>query len=536
MKKYRTAFWTILVVNIWLIVALGYLVWRRQSASGSQAASLSTPGINMGGSAATNPEGTSTPESPSDNGAQPATATSEAQLAAIQLSPQRLQSIGARTGEVEMKSVQDVIRATGNVEIDEERLSYVQVRFPGWIQKVFADATYQYVRKGQPLFTIYSPDLVTSQQEYLLARENTQLLAKSSVPGVAAGASSLVGAAEERLRQFGIPPSEIARLQSTGKVRREMEIDSPASGYITARSALPNAYVQPETQLYTIADLSTVWVNAQVFQNDVGALKQGDRATVTVDAYPGRVFNGRVNLVLPQVDTATRTVRVRFVFANPGLVLKPGMFVNVQLDEPLGHQLVIPTSGVFQSGSHQIAFIDRGSGNLEPREVQLGAQVGDQFVVLKGLKAGDKIITSANFLIDSESQLQAALGSFAPPPPGAGQGTGVNTSGISANVEFSSQPSPPHKGGNVYRVKLTDNKGAPIAGATVTITFFMPAMPAMGMGAMKSVTTLSDKGGGMYEGQGQLGSGGTWQVTILAQQNGQTLASKQISVDAEGGM
>jgi Cu(I)/Ag(I) efflux system membrane fusion protein/cobalt-zinc-cadmium efflux system membrane fusion protein len=232
----------------------------------------------------------------------------------------------------------------------------------------------------------------------------------------------------------------------------------------------------------------------------------------------------------------TRTARVRLVFSNSGLALKPGMFVNVSLDLPLGRQLVIPATGVFQSGTRQIVFIDQGAETFEPREVQLGPQVGEDYVVLHGLNAGDKIITSANFLIDSESQLQAAMGSFAPPPPGAGAATAMNAAANAAKIDFSTDPSTPHKGSSTFRVKLTGADGAPIAGAQVTVTFYMAAMPAMGMAAMRTLNTLTDRGGGMYEGRGDLQSGGTWQVTIVAQKNGQTIASKQLSVNAEGGM
>jgi Cu(I)/Ag(I) efflux system membrane fusion protein/cobalt-zinc-cadmium efflux system membrane fusion protein len=295
-------------------------------------------------------------------------------------------------------------------------------------------------------------------------------------------------------------------------------------------------YVQPETKLYTVADLSTVWIYAEAFQPDMGRIKIGDPAAVTTDAYPGRTFSGRVSFIWPQVDMATRTQRVRLVFSNPGTRLTPGMFVNARLQIPMGRRLVIPSTGVFQSGTRQIAFVDHGNGYLEPREIELGPRAGDEFIVLKGLKAGERVVTSANFLIDSESQLQAALGSFAPPPPGAGAAAAMNAPPTQANAEFATIPSPPHKGDNTLRVKLADNSGAPIAGAQVTVTFYMPAMPAMGMAAMRTVSNLSEKGGGMYEGSGKLDSGGTWQVTIVAQKNEQTLASRQLTVNATGGM
>ncbi len=217
----------------------------------------------------------------------PAPAAIGAALAPIQLSPQRLQEIGVTTAQVTYKNLSDDLNVPGNVDIDEEKLAYVQTRFPGWIQEVNANATYQYVRKGQTLFTIYSPDVVSSEQEYLLARQNQKALVQD-VHGMAAQEGGwLLQAAEERLRQFDVSQQAIADLEQTGKVERNMPVESPASGYITERNALPNAYVQPETKLYTIADLSTVWVYANVFQDAVGRLRPGDPGQVTVDAYPG---------------------------------------------------------------------------------------------------------------------------------------------------------------------------------------------------------------------------------------------------------
>ena len=213
------------------------------------------------------------------------------------------------------------------------------------------------------------------------------------------------------------------------------------------------------------------------------------------------------------------------------------MYVNVRAKLPMGRQLVVPASAAFHSGTKSLVFVYRGEGNIEPREVELGAQVGDELVVTKGIKAQEQIVTSANFLIDSEAQLETAAGAFVPPPPGAGQAASMNAPAQQqANVELTTDPDPPHKGSNTVRVKLTGQDGKPIAGANVTVTFYMAAMPAMGMAAMKTVINASDEGGGMYEGKGDLGSGGTWQVTVRAQQNGQTIANKQLTVNATGGM
>jgi RND family efflux transporter MFP subunit len=524
MKDYRNAFIMTLSASALFAAGLAFVGWRYVLKRGAG----TSPALASAPAAAPAPATTEfSPQAPS--------APEQAPLSPVQLSPQRLQSIGVTTAEVRMKPLSNEVRAVGNVAVDERLQAYVQTRFSGWIQKVFADSTYQYVRKSQPLFTIYSPDLVATEQEYLLARKNSALLAQSTVPGVAPGAQSLLAAAQERLKQWGVPEREIQHLENTGEVRHDLEIDSPVSGYVTERNALPNLYAQPETRLYTIADLSTVWVMAEIFQTDVGQIRVGEAAAVTSDTYPGRAFYGSVDFIYPEVDMSTRTAKVRLVLSNPGLKLTPGMFVNVNLKIPLGRQMTIPSAGVFHTGERNIVFVDHGQGYLEPRDVTLGPRAGDEYAVLKGLKPSERVVTSANFLIDSESQLQAAMGSFAPPPPGAGAAAAMNVPGGAADVELTTLPSPPHKGSNTFRAKLT-SKGAPVTGAEVTVTFFMPGMPAMGMPAMRSVFKLSDKGGGNYEGDGTLDSGGAWQVTVVAQKGGQTIATKQMTVNAEGGM
>ena len=534
--NYRRAFWIAVTTTVVLAIVTSVLWWRLSHAQTTSQAGSSSASGSMEGVPQTS-AGNASGSEPGSAGDPQVSNMQETPRAPIQLTPQRMQSIGIVLGKVESKPVNSELRFYGNVQVDERRLAYVQTRFTGWIRKVYADATGNFIGKGQPLFTIYSPDLVSTEQEYLLAKKNSESLQQSKVSGVASGASSLFGAAKERLLQWEVSPGEIEKLDQTGKAITDLTIYSPVSGYITDKKALPNMYVQPETMLYTIADLSDVWVMAQVFQSDAGKIKPGDSAEVTVDAYPGRVFNGRVEYILPQMDMNTRTLPVRLVFPNPGLKLRPGMYVNVRAKVPMGRQLVVPASATFHSGTKNLVFVYRGEGNIEPREVELGPQVGNEFVVTKGVKAEEEIVTSANFLIDSEAQLQAAAGAFVPPPPGAGQAASMNAPAQSqANAELTTDPEPPHKGSNTVRVKLTGQDGKPIAGANVTVTFFMAAMPAMGMASMKTVINTSDRGDGVYEGKGDLGSGGTWQVTIRAQQNGQTIANKQLTVNATGGM
>ena len=512
--NYRIAFFMALAVNLLLLGGGGALWWRAHSAVVSQAAPAATAASAPQGSAGAG-SGGSSPESP---------------LASLPVSSQQLQRIGVRMGEVRRKSVSDVIRTTGSVAVDERGLAYVQVRFAGYIQKVFVDSTYQYVRRGQPLFTIYSPELLSTEREYLLARESQRRLARSPDPAVARDAASLVDASAERLALWGVPRREIERLRATGRIRQNLVIDSPVTGYVTQREALPNAYAEPGTRLYTVANLSTIWVFAHVFQNDLGRLKVGDRARLTVDTYPGQRFIGRVDFIYPEIDPSTRTARVRLRFANPTLKLVPGMFVNVSLEAPMGEQVVIPASGVLQTGTRQIVFVDRGDGYLEPREARLGAEVGDEYIVLKGLKPGERIVTSANFLIDSQSQLEAALSAFAPPP------TAARTAGApQVRLAVSLQPNPLRVGRNLIRVTLTDLKGGPVNGAQVSATFLLPAMPAMGMAGKQVSVQLTATGNGVYQGAAMLPGGGTWQVAVVARKGDRVLATHPLSVDAAGG-
>src|SRR5579859_2485931 len=410
-NNYRRAFWIAMTTTVVLAIVASVMWWRL-----NHAGPTSQPGTSSGSESTEAMTQTSSANaSGSEQGAggdAQAGNMQETPLAPFQLTPQRMQSIGVVLGKVESKPVNTELRFYGNVQVDERRQAYVQTRFAGWIRKVYADATGNFIGKGQPLFTIYSPDLVSTEHEYLLAKKNSESLQQSKVSGVASGASSLFSAAKERLLQWVVSPAEIDKLDQGGKAITDLTISSPVSGYITQKNALPNMYVQHETMLYTIADLSDVWVLAQVFQSDAGKIKPGDPAEVTVDAYPGRVFSGRVDYILPQLDMNTRTLPVRLVFSNPGLKLRPGMYVNVGAKLPMGRQLVVPASAAFHSGTKNLLFVYSGEGNIEPREVELGPQVGAELVITKGIKAQEQIVTSANFLIDSEAQLQAATGAF----------------------------------------------------------------------------------------------------------------------------
>jgi Cu(I)/Ag(I) efflux system membrane fusion protein/cobalt-zinc-cadmium efflux system membrane fusion protein len=455
-------------------------------------------------------------------------------LAPVQLSAERMQSIGIETAVVERTTVNDDIRATGTVAINDRLLSYVQVRFSGYIRKVFANAPLQFVRQGDPLFTIYSPELVAAENEYLVALRNRNRLQSSTIEGISSGATDLVNGAGARLRQWDVPESVIGQVAQTGFPVSEMLVTAPTSGYITERNALPNLYVEPATRLYTLAELSQVWVEAQLFPEDMGRVKPGDPVDITLDAYPGRKVRGHIETVLPQVDMATRTGRVRIDLPNPGVRFKPGMYVSVDLKVGLGQQIVVPASAVLMTGTRSVAFLYRADGQLIPQDVEPGQTIGDKLIILKGLSPGQRVVSSANFLVDSESQLQAASGAFAPPPPGAG--TTAQPAEQQVNIDFTTLPSPPQKGNNRFRVRLTDSSGKPVTDASVTAVFYMAAMPAMGMAAMTTKSDLQPSGSGVYAGSGVLQSGGTWQVTITVRRGGSVIGTKQLNVSATGGM
>lgn len=326
------------------------------------------------------------------------------------ISPTRLQSIGVRFGVAERRPLERTIRTVGRVEIDERRLAHVNIKIEGWIDELYVNYTGEQVARGQLLFTVYSPELVATQREYLLALRSQRTLGRSEFPEVAAGAQSLLEVTRQRLQLWDIPEHQIRDLERTGTVLRTLHIHSPITGTVINKVALAGMRVNPGDELYTIADLSRVWILADIYEYELPLMKIGQHATVSLSYDPGTVFEGRVAFIYPTVDPQTRTAKVRFEIGNPGELLKPGMYATVELRIPLGTRLVIPREAVLDSGERQVVFISHRGGVLEWRTVQLGLWVGDWVEVLEGVQAGEQIVTSANFLIDSESRLKAAVG------------------------------------------------------------------------------------------------------------------------------
>ena len=332
---------------------------------------------------------------------------------AVQVSPEKQQSIGVEYGTAEYETTADTIRAAARVTLDDTKIVKVQTRLEGWIDRVFADFTGKYVKKGDPLATVYSPDALATQQEFLLALRAQHTMHDEAMPAMAAGNDNLVAAARKRLELWDISGPQIDEVGRTGKPIENLTVYAPASGYITERNAFPKQHVTPDTVLYTLADLSSVWVVADVFEYEAAGVRLGQAATLTLDYLPGRTFYGRVSYILPGVDPASRTLKARIEFANPGGLLKPDMYGQVEIHTGGARRLMAPESAVLDSGDRQVVYVDRGNGNLEPRPVRVGEHAGGKVEILAGLRAGERIVTSGNFLLDSESQLKAASGGTA---------------------------------------------------------------------------------------------------------------------------
>lgn len=321
-----------------------------------------------------------------------------ADLTAIQVDGATVQRIGVRTEEIERGELTRIVRAVGRADLDETRVTEVNMKFDGWIEKLWVAETGQFVKKGDPLFAVYSPELWASQDEYLQ-------IVRSRPEGP--HSQHLLESARNRLLQFDVPPSFIREIAKSGKPRRRVVIRSPATGYVVQKSAFEGTYVREGANLFTIADLDALWVIADVFESDAPWVGIGQEATLELDYMPGSLQEAKVDFIYPTLDEKTRTVRVRLVLPNPAVLLKPGMFATVRIHTDLADEAVIvPNEAVIHSGERNIAFVSLGDGRFDPRELKLGVRGDDNYQVLEGLKEGEDVVVSAQFLLDSESRLK----------------------------------------------------------------------------------------------------------------------------------
>lgn len=347
-------------------------------------------------------------------GDEPAKSTNQ-----IKISVDKVQKLGVRSEPAAMRMLDKVVRAAGRIEIDERRVFAIAPKFEGWVERLFVNVTGQPVAKGQPLFEVYSPELVSAQREYAIASDAVKAL-KDAGDDPQAGMKRLADSSLARLKNWDISDEQVKSLAQSGEAKRTLTFRSPVSGIVMEKKAMQGMRFMPGETLYQVADLSAVWVVADIFEQDIALVRTGSKAKVTISAYPGEVFEGRITYVYPTLKSETRTVPVRLEIANPRQQLKPAMFAQIEI--PVmgkGKVLTVPNSAVIDSGTRRIVLVQLAEGRFEPRAVKLGSRSENYVEVMEGVSDGEQVVVSANFLIDAESNLKAAITGFAP----AGQGS-----------------------------------------------------------------------------------------------------------------
>ncbi|NOS81392.1 MAG: efflux RND transporter periplasmic adaptor subunit [Nitrospira sp.] len=490
------------------------------------------------------------------------------------------QLIGVRSTSAAYTTLTQEIRTVGTVGYDERGLTQVTLKISGWVREVFVNSVGRAVRKGEPLFTFYSPDLLATQDEYLLALKMQAQLTTSPLDEAKANAASLVASARERLRLWDLTDGQITALERRGKAEPVLTVYAPSSGIVLKREALPGKYVEPGTTLYEVADLSRVWITADIYESEVAGVKLDQPIAVSFAAYPGETFHGNMAYIYPSLNQETRTVRVRFELPNPGLKLKPGMYGNVIVQTDAAKALVVPKEAVLETGLRQLVFMDRGQGKYEQTLVKLGRRNQDHVEVMEGLKEGDRIVTSANFLLDAESKLTSASsmqsmmgrigmgdwqmrgahegmmegmgeGGVSAPPGRAGEKVGMQgmqmgdmkgmegmkgpsvteprqAAGLSLTLNTS--PEKPTAGNVLLKLKLNDQAGKPVTNAQVVFVYTMP-MPGM----TDSKAAARHTKDGLYEGTVLFGMGGTWVVTVNVTVPGRPPIAETFQFSVAGG-
>jgi len=334
----------------------------------------------------------------------------------VKISTDKVQKLGVRTEAAQLRSLDRSIRAAGRVEPDERRIAMISPKFEGYVERLHVNVTGQYVAKGQPLFEVYSPELVSAQREYVIAVQGAASLKGADSPAQL-GMGRLVESSLQRLKNWDISEEQIKALMASGETQRTMTFRSPVSGIVTEKKAVQGMRFMPGEALYQVSDLSAVWVVADVFEQDLGLVKTGAKARVSINAYPDKLFEGRVTYVYPTLKMETRTVPVRVELSNPGGLLKPGMFAQMEVQVAgKGRVITVPVSAVIDSGTRQVVLVQLVEGRYEPREVKLGARGDSHVEVIEGVAEGELVVVAANFLIDAESNLKAAIGGFGSSP------------------------------------------------------------------------------------------------------------------------
>ena len=461
----------------------------------------------------------------------------------VMVSPEKQQLTGVRIATVERRPMVRTVRTVGTITYDETKVTHIHSKIEGWIDKLYVNYTGKLVEKGQPLFTIYSPDLLATQQEYLLAVKARERFSTSSIPEVRSGGDSLVEASKGRLALWDISENQIRELEERGEVQRTLTLYAPHSGFVVKKDANQGMRIMPEKELYTIADISTVWVNVDIYESEIPFIRLGQTAIVNLSYDPSSTINGKVSFIYPYVDEKTRTAKARLDVPNPGFKLKPDMYVNAEIKIDGGRHLAVPEEAVLDSGLRKVVFIEKGNGHFVPKEVKLGAKLDGFYQIISGLDEGQKIAASSAFLLDSESRLAEAMGAMAGMPgmsmegmagmegmPGMKMDAATKGGPMEKKVQdltltLSTQPAKAKAGENIMRLKIADKNNKPVTDAQVSFQYTM-AMP--GMVLSKAEAKLSKDG--FYETKVNFGMLGQWDVTVLIRRPGQKELQERFKV------
>jgi Cu(I)/Ag(I) efflux system membrane fusion protein len=473
---------------------------------------------------------------PSDS--QPAMNSGTEPGATVELSEEEQKMAGVQIIEVSRKPLMTEISAFGRVEDPESRLSTISARVAGRIEKLYLQYTGQNVERGQAIAEIYSPELLSASEEYKLALDSRNQLHAAAEPDAIRAADDLISASRRRLELWGMTPTQIEHI-AAGQSHPAVTIYSTTSGTVVERKVTQGQYVNAGDPLYSVADLSTVWVKADVYESDLAQIRPGQSVEITSDALSGKTIHGSVEFIEPKAATETRTVPVHVHVANPGMRLRPGMFVRAVFSLHQENALVVPRSAVLDTGTRKLVYIAKADGVFEAREIQTGTPSNDLFPVISGLKPGERVVTNGNFLIDSQTRLSGGMtGLFGGSKEfgdrqanGGGPPESQQPSAKMAKLTYRVDPEPlkgaaPAK----FAVQLMDG-GNPVTDAQVKITLVMPAMPSMSMPEMRASGALSWNGK-EYSGTVDVPMAGPWNTTIEAARNGHVLASEHVRLTA----
>ncbi|MFI5087018.1 MAG: efflux RND transporter periplasmic adaptor subunit [Terriglobales bacterium] len=463
--------------------------------------------------------------------------------ATVQLTPQEMNAAGVQTVEVKRGRLKTDVDAFGRVEQPEAQLASLSTRVGGRIEKLYVQYTGQNVRRGQAVAEIYSPEVAASTEEYRLALENQERMRHSSEKDAVISADDLVGASRRKLELWGISAKQIeaAGANRTQPAVPTITMYSTAEGSVVERKVTRGQYVNAGDTLFTVADLSTVWVKADVYESQLSEVRAGQAVEITSEALPNKTIHGQVEFIEPTANAQTRTVPVHVHVANPGMRLRPGMFVRAKfVSRGDRDTLLVPRSAVLETGTRKLVYVARADGVFESREVEVGAPSEDAYPVLRGVKEGEKVVMAGNFLIDSQTRLSGGMtGLFGGSKEyGDQKQNGSQTSETPANagvkITFATEPDPP-KGGaeNTFRVQVTDASGKPLPDAKVTVTLVMPAMPSMNMPEKRSSFEVPWMAAhNMYMGRGTVPLAGPWTVTVEVRKDGKLVGTYRTRVSA----